>query len=860
METNIVTADNGTKVLFADLPGIPSGTVQAWFRAGSALEDSKNHGIAHFLEHMFFKGTKKRPGSKMAKDVESYGGEVNAFTSFDYTCYYINSPQTHILKSTEILLDMVSNPSFLNSELIPERGVVLEEYRRSQDNSNQYAFQLLQEKIFSKGYAHPILGKEKDITKFTRQQIVNFRKKFYTRENFMLIVAGDLKNNQQKLMKTIEQFPIPKGKENQFSSLHLNKKSHSLIHKKDVTMAHFSMVTEGLPISSQLSPSEDLAICCLGQGESSRLYKGLVLNKNIANRVSSSTLFMNKGSAHFLKVIYPHENQGKVLEQLYKVIEDLYHNGFSSKELDRIKNQYIASKVYEREHIESMAFSLGYGFAQYNDLDGDKKFINQINKVTVEQANSAFRNIVKRTIHVNQQVSLKEDDKKYKVAMDQFLAKVKKLGQSKSKLEEKMSKGPKVLKSSYDPVISCFGLKNDSKLLYRHNDMTPTFVLQCYIKGGLSEETERTNGSFNLISSLLTSGHKNLSRENLKMLLEEKSASLHGFSGKNAYGLMMHGQSKDFEVLSDLFFNSLSIPSFNPDDLKHEKEIVKRSLQSFYDEPTRILFRNVSEEFFPGHPYSYISLGTDKSQKNLTRSHLLDLHQQQIAKGNMVFTFCGDINQEVILKKMTQNNFNITDTVKVSNKIKKSTIHYKFSPKKIHHSIDREQTHLFYGLPTKDISHKHHLSLKILTAYLSGQSSELFTDVRDKKGLCYVAQPIHFNALEGGYWGIYMASTPTKVTKAIESLDKIIHKMTTKGLSKSEFNRIKVMMKGQNLINVQTNEDYAGIYSVPLLQGMGLDYYHIGNDKIDQLTIEEFSRDIQAFFKKGLALFTVGPN
>ena len=140
---------NGLNTYFVHYPGAKSASVQYWFRAGSSLESGKDLGIAHFLEHMFFKGTKTRPGSKIAHEIESFGGEINAFTSFDYTCYYINTPKRYLTKSVDILSDMVANPEFLESELIPERGVVFEEYRRSVDNPYHYNFHNIQKNSFS---------------------------------------------------------------------------------------------------------------------------------------------------------------------------------------------------------------------------------------------------------------------------------------------------------------------------------------------------------------------------------------------------------------------------------------------------------------------------------------------------------------------------------------------------------------------------------------------------------------------------------------------------------------------------------------------------------------------------------------
>ena len=126
MNIEQVKLDNELNVLLINSPGSTAGTVQMWFRAGSALEKEDHEGIAHFLEHMFFKGTPTRPGAGLAHEIESYGGEVNAFTSFDYTCYYINTPYSFIDRSVNILIDMVANPMFLEEDIPAERQVVFE--------------------------------------------------------------------------------------------------------------------------------------------------------------------------------------------------------------------------------------------------------------------------------------------------------------------------------------------------------------------------------------------------------------------------------------------------------------------------------------------------------------------------------------------------------------------------------------------------------------------------------------------------------------------------------------------------------------------------------------------------------------
>src|SRR5690606_38936569 len=231
MHIEQIRLENGLNTLFINSPGSTAASVQIWFRAGSALEVKEDQGIAHFLEHMFFKGTNTRPGAAIAHEVESFGGEINAFTSFDYTCYYINTPANYLNNTIEILLDMVSNPLFDESELIPERGVVFEEYRRAIDNPGQFNFKEMQKTCFQGGYRHQILGTEKNIKNFNRQQLTRFRNKNYNLSNVMLVVSGDLKE-RTKTEKIINNSRLPEGEPTKFPKFKLKKPATVNIHHK----------------------------------------------------------------------------------------------------------------------------------------------------------------------------------------------------------------------------------------------------------------------------------------------------------------------------------------------------------------------------------------------------------------------------------------------------------------------------------------------------------------------------------------------------------------------------------------------------------------------------------------------------
>lgn len=851
MQYEITTLENKLKTLFVHSPGSTAGTVQIWFRAGSALEKKDHEGIAHFLEHMFFKGTETRPGAKIAHEVETFGGEINAFTSFDYTCYYINTPNTKLGTSIDILLDMVSNPLFKQEDLVPERNVVFEEFRRSIDSPSQFAFAKLQNSAFSGAYAHQILGREDTIKNFTREQLQYFRENFYNLSNALLIVAGDM-TDKKTLISTIEKYKLPSGPSSDFPEFKLKNTPTIDIHQKEVGMATLTMIISSPTYSEKEAASEDLAINCLGFGETSRLYNALVIDKSMANVASASTMFMAKGGAHFIRMVFPHKNLSALLKKFIATISEAIEKGLSSEEILKIKNQYLSSKIYEMESIESFSFSLGHSYAQNGDIKCEEEFIERIKGTSSNAVNHSLKKIFSNDVHVSMQLPIEADAAKAKKVLLTFQKDLKTL---KTKISGTSAGKLKIDKSKYDQQVQLIKLKSGVSLIYRQNTMTPTFVLQAYLRGGLTEETPKINGAYHLISSMLTKGYSKVSYEKIKTDLEEKSSSISGFSGKNAYGLLMHGLSDNFQDLFPHFAGALISPDMPMKYLNHEKQLSKRALVNQKEDPVKQCFKEVQRLFFGAHPYAMSPIGTEATLKSITQKSLLDIHKKNLKGKEFVITYCGDADLAEVLNtiKPMIESLPARKSQKLSFKKYTSTVGVqKFIP------FNREQTQIFYGIACGKMGTPENLYLKMLATHLSGQSSELFVEVRDRQGLCYSAQPVHFAAIEGGYFGIYMASGHDKVNPAIAAIKDIIERIKVNGLPEEDFNRIKNMIKGQNLINVQTNEDFASVYSVPVLQAQGLDFYYKGNKEIEDLNYAVFQKNIKTVLSKKWNTVVVG--
>ncbi len=840
MKIDQVQLKNKLNTLFIHSPGCSAGTVQMWFRAGSALEQKDNEGIAHFLEHMFFKGTPSRPGPKLAHDIESYGGEVNAFTSFDYTCYYINTPSIFLDKSVDILLDMVANPLFGEEDFPAERQVVFEEYRRAMDNPSQFNFIQLQKTSFEGGYAHPILGREDTILNFSQKQIKDFRESFYNLENALLVVAGDLKD-RESLEAKISSFKLPHGNKSDFGQFILKDKSTINVHDKDIRQATLTLCIQSPDYNHEKAAAQDLAINCLAHGETSRFYQALVAKTSLCNGVAGSTMYFADGGTHMLKMNFPVENLAKVSKLFMSTIQEAVTKGFKPEELTKIKNQYISSKIYERESIESYAFSLGHGFAQSGNIFCEDEFIEKIRRATPEEVSDGLVEILKNATHFTFQVPKGTPLSKQETELKKWQQQLKAVS---AKVKPRAA-ALKTTTSTHDSAVQVVELKPGIRLIYRQNKLTPTFVMHAYLKGGQSAETIKTAGQHHLMTRLFTYGYKGMKYEKLKNELESLSSSLNGFSGKNAYGLTLHGQSRDFERLTQHFFGTFFHPEIPKKYFEHERKVILRALDNQKEDPMKQAFKAFYKLVFNQHPYSLDLAGTPETLKTMTMTGLSRLHQAHLKNTELVLTYCGDQDFPVVLQMMKEMVKNLAPrkaVKKPKNKIK------AISGKQEHLEFTREQTQIVIGTPAYNIGQKEDLFLKMISTHLSGQSSDLFVEVRDRQGLCYSVSPVHVSALEAGCWGIYIGSGHDKTEAAIEAIMKILNKLRLDGLTHEEFDRIKTMMDGQNLLGIQTNEDYAQFYSIPVLHNLGLDFPHNNNDQIRSADYQEFQNFLKKFF------------
>lgn len=828
------------KTLIHQEKSSPLSSVQIWFKAGSALETQENMGIAHFLEHMFFKGSKKYPHGQIAKIVEGFGGEINAFTSFDYTCYYINCPAKYTLKSLDLLLDMVTHPLFQEKDLIPERDVVTEEFLRSQDSPQSFYFSHIQKKYFSHSYRHQILGTKKSISAFSIKQLQDFRKKYYSQKNCLISIFGSF--NETAINKKIKEFSLPQGKKNSFPAFNLKKRQGFTPIEKDVHLAKITVLIPGLQQSDLQAPIEDLAISYLTNGESSPLKQNLIFQNQLAESCSSSTLYLARGSQHSLSFSFPLKKYLSCTSAFFKVLTEVIYNPLHESELNKIKKQYLAEKIYQRESMEELAFNRSYW--KITECS-EERFYKIIEQITSYQLKQALINIFSRHLNITGLFPIGSTEKiklpHVVKEQEQFSKKVNSLLKSKSSKKKIKSKDNLVLKE----------IKKGIHLLHIHNPRTPSFHSSIYTQGGLGCETPTQNGIHYFISKIFNYGHQECSHFSFSQKIEQLAANVKGFSGRNAYGINTHGLSENTATLIKESWSCFLRPCYNDNKIiKQQKESISNIINSSKKDPATQCLQLFQKSIFNKSSYALPTVGNLKNITSFSSTLIKKVHEKNIKNAKILFSYSGPQGIDEI-EELLQDE---TQSLKPRSGHDFPPFRNVIQPFKKEIIFSREQCHIFMGVPTFNAQDKRNLSLKVLTHYFSGQGSILFRTARDELGLCYTVQPLHMSAIQSGFWGIYIATDHSKVHTAIEAIKNILSNLCKKGIPRVEIKKIQQALQNEFAMNITTNQDFIETYSIDALHFNSITQVQDNLQQIKALEGNEINKFVQSFLKQEFSI------
>ncbi len=378
--------DNGLRVIIEAIPTVRSVAMGIWVKNGSRYEDPTNNGISHFIEHMLFKGTTSRTAQDIAEAFDSIGGNVNAFTSKEYTCYYAKVLDEHTEYGLEVLSDMFFNSTFDEEELNRERNVVIEEIKMYEDTPDDQIHDLIAKTSFDEnplGYA--ILGTEGVLNDITRDSIKDYMKNMYTIENTVITIAGNINDS---IIEIVEKYF---GKFDNYGS---NKQvddalfiPKEFVKAKQTEQAHLTFALPGLSVADKDIYSLILLNNVIGGSMSSRLFQEVREKKGLAYSVFSyHQSFQETGLFTIYAGTGPKQVE-KVIEIIQQILYDVKQNSILEKEIKKGKEQLKGSLMLSLESTNSRMNRLGKNellLQRHLTLDEILEKINLVNKQSIQ--------------------------------------------------------------------------------------------------------------------------------------------------------------------------------------------------------------------------------------------------------------------------------------------------------------------------------------------------------------------------------------------------------------------------------------------------------------------------------------------
>lgn len=865
---------NGLKVLLVESHKSPVLSIQMWVKTGSADEKKGEEGISHFIEHLVFKGTKKYKVGEVAAAVEAAGGELNAYTSFDQTVFYVTISKEFQKVGLDVISEMMGFPQFDEKEIDNEREVVIEEIKRSNDSPHRQASRLLFSTVYKKHpYGTPVIGFAENINTVSKKTLTSYFEGRYNPRNMTLVVAGDFK--QPEMRKQIDQY-FAKFKPNKLRVVKRPSRAAIKAPALVVQQAPFNETIIHMAFPIPKATHKDIAALevfalIFGQGDSSRLNQRLRLHEHLVNFAGSSVFVARDPGFFALSMSLNEKDLDKAMQSMVDELLGALAGPPTDAELGKALTNMASEQFYHLETVDGLARNVGH----YQDLFGDpsyfERFMKQVEKLKVDDIvkvarkylatdkfsfivmTPAERETVEKTISKWMKVFLKKV--KAKAAKPAKAVKGGKTGAKTAKAEKAIHRVSWVMKApaGLKPGIEKWTLDNGITVITRPSFDTPVINVRCASLGGSRLENESNQGATELLSRVWTSGAGSMSEQEMNAKIDAMAASLGAFGGRNSEGLSMSCLRPFAKDMLDLYFTTLLDPKFEEEAVAREIKSMQEHVKLRQDNPGQLCVLEFMKRMFMDHPYGRDPYGSEKAIGNLNSGMVRDIFKQ---KTGLTIVASGAFDpkemRDYVAKALGQ-----MDPGKGANKT--FPIHYPDKDVRVFQESKKEQSHLILGYPGLDLKDKDRYTLQVMQAILAGQGGRLFVELRDKASLAYSVSPMRMEGLEGGYFGAYIGCSPEKSATAIRMMQDEFTKLVEHQVHDHELARAQRYLIGKHDIELQKNSAITSSVLFDHIYGIDFMETYKYTERIRKVDRESIRKLAQRIFSQKFVLSLVGP-
>lgn len=839
--------ENGLKVLIKEDHTAPIYTQALFYKVGSRNDLEGQTGIAHYLEHMQFNGTKTRPKGAISEEIEKRGGSFNAATSTDFTMYYMTLPAEGNLDfSLELEADRMRNSILNTEEAEREKRVVLAELAGGENNSMTLLFRdVLKAAYPEHPYGRPIIGWKKDVENITAENLREYYDTYYQPNNAVLILVGDLNTEEvlEKVKNTLGKIPASNKPIPQIEALK-NKPAKQIVEVQSPSQSSLiTFVWNAVSFKDKDYVPLSVLSAILTNGSLSRLEKALV-DTGKASYVGSS---MRQGIDPFSFYILAGTSNDGDLKEIQRIIqseiEEIQKNGISEEELKRVKAKAETSFLFGLEDSAGMASQLGF----FELLAGDWKktftWSQEIEAVNIDQVKKVANKYLKPE---NLVIGTLINDHSGKAPIAPAFAGNHEIAHYKapSASEVPVAKGIKA-----ETIV----FKNGLKIILRPNSNNPVIAIAGTIDAGEVFD-EDLIGVSTVTGLMLERGNAKYERDEFNIAIENIGAEIEISPEKDFVSVSAKARSKDYDQLLELLALSLIKPSFDQEELDKLKMQILLDLKQSQDDLNALGKIAIYQNLFPKtHPYYEPNLAAQmESVQKLKVEDLKNFHKKFYGPKRTILSISGDFEKKEILDSLNKH-FENWSSKQAGDKFQVATIPIS-EPKQIQ-AIEvpgKSQALIIMGHNGEvNRSHPDFYALLVANDILGGGStlsSRLGTKVREEAGLVYTIRSAMSMSRGAGPFLIQMGVSPDKVNKAIELTKAELQRFYEGNITDQELERAKNYRRGYFISNnLTSNENIALSLSQYALWGLDLNTINEYPEIIKKLTKEDIVRVSQKY-------------
>lgn len=691
--------DNGLTILTHTVESIPNVSCQIWYNVGSKHEQTGQKGIAHLLEHMIFKGTKKLSESDINVITTKLSGTCNAFTSYDYTGYLFDFPLQHWHHALELFADCMYNCAFKQEHFNSELGAVLQELKMYRDNYDSNSVEELLKTIFvGHPYESPIIGNKRDLNAITPDTLREFYRTHYTPNNATLVVVGPV-SHETVLKQAEKYFTVPltgaprytgprcgpalpavaltsygghggvNGSTSESKTENTLTKTNIPIPRefcsKNVTLVR-DIQQPILTCAFTCAPGaqkEDYALeiitWLMGSGKTSRLYQDLVVKHRIATDVDMAVDDLFEQSILMIN-IQPKNTHviPEIIARTKACFELAIKKGFSTPEFERARAKVKTDFVSLFEYNQKVAYAIGKTYLATGDENYLNTYLDQTTKETAREVQKLFEQYLQpEFMHTSAVLPIQDEVKKLWLTQQEQEDKKDQLLQEQKKRVAPVEQAvfaDKISVKEPTPFIAPqareFTLSNGLEILAHSDPKTPKVEILLEFKADNLYEPTKQAGIAHLTSQAITHGTKKLGATAFNDYLESRGMKLASWPGFVSLSMLSEHVQDGLTILADMLMNA----ALASKEIELVRAQVFADIAQYWDEPYQFCSAIVRKEIYGTHPYGKQELGTKASVQKITTEQIRSYFKEYFSPQGARLAIAGDlskVNIEKVLEK-----------------------------------------------------------------------------------------------------------------------------------------------------------------------------------------------------------------